>query len=194
MISLVLIGTIPQTSKVVLPKRNPYLFSLPATITESKSDKLKYYLAGVFLSLNKGQSLGLNGSGTILPEVQNSLSEADPVIQSGEHIIRLCEMNSENLWLSDEIMERVYRKFLEVGKTKGLFSLDDPQQPKIVVISAHALQLVAGLRFLVKDEEGNSKLTLWPEADRHTKIRSFFSEKEHTNFAFSSKILIHKII
>ena len=156
MISLVLIGTIPQTSKIVLPKRNPYLFSLPATITESKSDKLKYYLAGgVFLSLNEGQSLGLNGSGNILPEVQNSLSEANPVIQSDEHIIRLCEMNSENLWLSDEIMERAYRKFLEVGKTKGLFSLDDPQQPKIVVISAHALQLVAVLRFLVKDEEGN---------------------------------------
>ena len=35
----------------------------------------------------------------------------------------------EDLWLSDdEIMDRAYKKFLEVGKTKGLFSLDDPQQ------------------------------------------------------------------
>jgi hypothetical protein len=42
----------------------------------------------VVLSLNnEGQSLGFNGSGNILPEVQNSLSEVDPVIQSGEHII-----------------------------------------------------------------------------------------------------------
>ena len=62
------------------------------TITESKSDKLKYYLAGVVLSLNEGQNLGLNGSGNILPEVQNSLSEVDPVIQSGQHIIRNREM------------------------------------------------------------------------------------------------------
>ena len=62
----------------------------------------------------------------------------------------------EDLWLSDEIIERAYKKFLEVGKTKGLFSLDDPQQPKVVVISAHALQH-AVLRFLVKDVEGNSK-------------------------------------
>ena len=45
----------------------------------------------------------------------------------------------EGLWLSDEIMDRAYKKFLEVGKTKGLFSLDDPQQPKIAVIAAHAL-------------------------------------------------------
>ncbi len=53
-------------------------------------------------------------------------------------------------------MERACKKFLEVGKTKRLFSLDDPQQPKIVVISAHALQH-AVLRFLVSDEEGNTK-------------------------------------
>ena len=53
-------------------------------------------------------------------------------------------------------MDRAYKKFLEVGKTKGLFSLDDPQQPKVVVISAHSLQH-AVLRFLVKDVEGNSK-------------------------------------
>ena len=54
-------------------------------------------------------------------------------------------------------MERAYEKILEVAKTKGLFSLDDPQQHKIVVLSAHALQL-AVLRFLVTDKEGNSKL------------------------------------
>ncbi len=71
------------------------------------------------------------------------------------HSPRIREMkilSCEDLWLSDEIMERAYQKFLEVGKTKGLFSLDDPQQPKIVVISAHALQH-AVLRFLVKDKE-----------------------------------------
>ena len=53
-------------------------------------------------------------------------------------------------------MERAYKKFLEVGKTKGLFSLDDPEQSKVVVISAHSLQH-AVLRFLVKDVEGTSK-------------------------------------
>ena len=87
--------------------------------------------------------MGLNGSGNIFPEMQNSLSEVDPIIQSGEYIIRFREMkilSCENLWLSDEIMERAYQKFLEVGKTEGLFSLDDPQPPRIIVISAHALQ------------------------------------------------------
>ena len=53
-------------------------------------------------------------------------------------------------------MDRAYKKFLEVGQTKGLFSLDDSQQTKIAVIAAHALQH-AVLRFLVKDVEGNSK-------------------------------------
>ncbi len=91
--------------------------------------------------------------------MQNSLSEIEPVIQSGEHIIRIREMKMferEDLCLSDEIMERAYKKFLEVGKTKGLFPLDDPAQPKVFVISAHSLQH-AVLRFLVKDVEGSSK-------------------------------------
>jgi hypothetical protein len=54
----------------------------PATIT-SKGDKSKYYIAEVVLSLNEGQSLGLNRSANILPQVQNSLSAIEPVIQSG---------------------------------------------------------------------------------------------------------------
>ena len=61
----------------------------------------------------KVQSFGLSGSGNILSEVQNSLSEVDPVIQSGQHIIRIREMkilSCENLWLSDEIMDRAYQK------------------------------------------------------------------------------------
>ncbi len=53
-------------------------------------------------------------------------------------------------------MERAYKKFLEIGKTKGLFSLDDPKQPKVFVISAHSIEH-AVLRFLVKDVEGSSK-------------------------------------
>jgi hypothetical protein len=53
-------------------------------------------------------------------------------------------------------MERAYKTFLEVGKTKELFSLDDPAQPKVFVISAHSLQH-AVFRFLVKDVEGTSK-------------------------------------
>ena len=54
-------------------------------------------------------------------------------------------------------MERAYKKFLEVGKTKGLFSLDDPpKQPKVFVISAHSIEY-AVLRFLVKDAEGSSR-------------------------------------
>jgi hypothetical protein len=143
-------------------EKKPVSF-FPATITKSeprtrtKSDKSKYYIAGVVLSLNEGQSLGLNRSANILPQVQNSLSEIEPVIQSGEHIIRIREMKMferEDLWLSDEIMDRAYKKFLEVGKTKGLFSLDDPQQPKVVVISAHSIEH-AVLRFLVKDAEGS---------------------------------------
>ena len=143
-------------------EKKPVSF-FPATITKSepitrtKSVKSKYYIAGVVLSLNEGQSLGLNSSANILPQVQNSLSEIEPVIQSGEHIIRIREkkiLEREDLWLSDEIMERAYKKFLEVGKTKGLFSLDDPQQPKVVVISAHSIEH-AVLRFLVKDAEGS---------------------------------------
>ena len=63
----------------------------------------------------------------------------------------------EGLWLSDEFMDRAYKKILEVGKAKGLFSLDDPQQPKKAVIAAHALQH-AVLRFLVKDVEGIANL------------------------------------
>ena len=102
-----MIGIIPQTSLVVLPKRNPYLFSLRPS--HQKGDKSKYYIAGVVLSLNEGQSFGLNSSANILPQVQNSLSEIRPAIQSGEHIIRIREMKMferEDLWLSDEIMER----------------------------------------------------------------------------------------
>ena len=87
-------------------------------------------------------------------DVQNSLSEVGPVVQSE---VEIKFLSCENLWFSDEIMERALEKFLEVGITKGLFSLDDPQQPKIVVISQHALQH-AVLRFLVTDEEGNRKL------------------------------------
>jgi hypothetical protein len=85
--------------------------SEPRTRTTTKSDKSKYYIAGVVLSLNEGQSLGLNRSANILPQVQNSLSEIEPVIQSGEHIIRIREMKMferEDLWLSDKIMERAY--------------------------------------------------------------------------------------
>ena len=78
------------------------------------------------LSLKEGQSLRLNSSANILPQVQNSLSEIEPVIQSGEHIIRIREMKMferEGLWLSDEIMDRAYKKFLEVGKNqRTLFS------------------------------------------------------------------------
>ena len=63
---------------------------------------------------------------------KNSLSEVDPVIQSGQHIIRICEMkifSCENLWLSDEIMERAYQKFLEI-KTEGLFFSTILSSPK----------------------------------------------------------------
>ena len=133
--------------------------SEPRTRTTTKSDKSKYYIAGVVLSLNEGQSLGLNRSANILPQVQNSLSEIEPVIQSGEHILRIREMKMferEDLWLSDEIMERAYKKFLEVGKTKGIFSLDDPQQPKVVIISAHSIEH-AVLRFLVEDAEESER-------------------------------------
>ncbi len=59
--------------------------------------------------MNVGQSLGLNSSEYILPQVQNSLSEIEAVIQSGEHIFRIREMKMferEDLWLSDKIMER----------------------------------------------------------------------------------------
>jgi hypothetical protein len=143
-------------------EKKPVSF-FPATITKSeprtKNDKSKYYIAGVVLSLNEGQSLGLNSSANIVPQVQDSLSEIETVIQSGEHIIRIREMKMferEDLWLSDEIMERAYKKFLEVGKTKGLSSLDDPKQPKVFVISAHSVEH-AVLRFLVKDAEGSSR-------------------------------------
>ena len=113
--------------------------------------------------MNEGQSLGLNCSGNILSEVQNSLSEVDPVIHSGQHIIRIREMkilSCENLllWLSDEIMERAYQKFLEVGKTKGLFSLARRSSAaQNSFLSAHAALQLAVLRFWVSDKEANSK-------------------------------------
>jgi hypothetical protein len=46
-------------------EKKPVSF-FPATIT-SIGDKSKYYIAGVALSLNEGQSLGLNSSANILP-------------------------------------------------------------------------------------------------------------------------------
>ena len=56
--------------------------------------------------------------------------------------------------LSDEIMERAYENFIEVGKIQGLFSIDDPVQPKIVVISpVHVIDRTVS-RFLVADEGG----------------------------------------
>jgi len=56
--------------------------------------------------------------------------------------------------LSDEIMERAYENFIEVGKIQGLFSIDDPVQPKIVVISpVHVIDRTVS-RFLVADEDG----------------------------------------
>jgi hypothetical protein len=83
-------------------EKKPVSF-FPATIT-SKGDKSKYYIAGVVLSLNEGQSLRLNRSANILPPVQNSLSEIEPVIR--EHIFRIREMkmfSREDIWSSDEI-------------------------------------------------------------------------------------------
>jgi len=56
--------------------------------------------------------------------------------------------------LSDEIMERAYENFIEVGKIQGLFSIYDPVQPKIVVISpVHVIDRTVS-RFLVADEDG----------------------------------------
>jgi hypothetical protein len=56
--------------------------------------------------------------------------------------------------LSDEIMERAYENFIEVGKIQGLFSIDDPVQPKIVVNSpVHVIDRTVS-RFLVADEDG----------------------------------------
>ena len=49
------------------------------------------------------------------------------------HKIRI--LSSEKAWLSDEIIQCAQEMLIEVGKTNGLFSVDNPVQPKIVVIS-----------------------------------------------------------
>ena len=51
-------------------------------------------------------------------------------------------------------MERAYEKFIEVGKIQGLFSIDDPVQPKIVVVSPVHVTDRTVSRFLVADEDG----------------------------------------
>jgi hypothetical protein len=96
-------------------KKEPHSRShFPAIINVSKSEK--FYLTGAVLCLNQGQEAGLTASNDVLPDVQNSLSQLDPVIFSccGNTIfareIRIC--HDTRKWFSDEIMLSAAEKFL----------------------------------------------------------------------------------
>jgi hypothetical protein len=86
----------------------------PAIINVSKSEK--FYLTGAVLCLNEGPEAGLTASEDVLPDVQNSLSQLDPVFFNccGHTIfareIRIC--HDTRKWFSDEIMLPATEKFL----------------------------------------------------------------------------------
>ena len=122
----------------------------PAIINVSKSEK--FYLTGAVLCLNQGQEAGLTASKDVLPDVQNSLSQLDPVIFSccGNTIfareIRIC--HDTRKWFSDEIMLPAAEKFLVKRTTEH----QDQDQSRIVFVkSTHALTH-AVLQHLVVDE------------------------------------------
>ena len=75
------------------------------------------------------------------------------------HKIRI--LSSEKAWLSDEIIQCAQEMLIEVGKTNGLFSVDNPVQPKIVVISPAQVLHHAVLRFLVVPDEAEEKRPGW---------------------------------
>ena len=129
----------------------------PAIINVSKSDK--FYLTGAVLCLNEGQEAGLYAcEDVLLPEVQNSLSQLDPVFFNccGHTIfareIRICHDNHK--WFSDEIMLPAAQKFLVKRTTEHH---QDQDQSRIVFVNSTHAFTHAVLQHLVIDESAQKR-------------------------------------
>jgi hypothetical protein len=126
---------------------------------EKAEPKPVYVLDGVVMCLNAGQEEGLfNG----YLSMENSLSQLDPVLQSGSHRffareIRILADKNQADWLSDEIMQSACQTFLDVGKEKGIFPdlLCDAETPMLVLMDPHALK-ISVLKYLVEDTEATT--------------------------------------
>jgi hypothetical protein len=108
------------------------------------------------LCLNQGQLAGLSASDDVFPEVQNSLSQLDPVLNCCCHKIfareiRACHDNY--IWLSDEIILPAAEKFLEKRTTEH----QDQDQSRIVFIKSIHAFTHADLQHLVIDESAQKR-------------------------------------
>ncbi len=127
----------------------------PAIINVSKSEK--FYLTGAVLCLNEGLLAGLTASEDVLPDVQNSLSQLDPVFfNCCSHTIfareiRICHDNHK--WFSDELMLTAAEKFLVKCTTEHQ---DQDQSIIVFVKSTHAITH-AVLQHLVVDESAQKR-------------------------------------
>ncbi len=126
----------------------------PAIINKSE----KFYLTGAVLCLNDGQEAGLNASKDVLLDVQNSLSQLDPVIFNccGHTIfardIRIC--HDTRKWFSDEIMLPAAETFLVKRTTEH----QDQDQSRIVFVkSTHALTHGVLQHLVVVDETAQKR-------------------------------------
>jgi hypothetical protein len=126
---------------------------------EKAEPKPVYVLDGVVMCLNAGQEEGLfNG----YLSVENSLSQLDPVLQSGSHKvfareIRILADKNQADWLSDDIMQSACQTFMDVGKENGVFPplLCDAETPMLVLMDPHALK-ISVLQYLVEDTEATT--------------------------------------
>ncbi len=161
----------------------------PAIINVSKPEK--FYLTGAVLCLNEDQEAGLTASEDVLPDVQNSLSQLDPVFFNccGHTIfareIRIC--HDTRKWFSDEIMLPAAEKFLVKRTTEH----EDQDQSRIVnVKSTHAFTH-AVLQHLVINEsakkkgvEGKTQRTRW------AKVKQIAPMKNRKSFG-NTKIFLN---
>jgi hypothetical protein len=130
----------------------------PAIINVSKSEK--FYLTEAVLCLNQGQLAGLSASEDVLPEVQNSLSQLDPVFICYGHTIfaremRICHDNHK--WFSDKVMLPAAETFLEERTTEQCLDDQDQDQSRIVFIKSTHVFTHAVLQHLVIDESAQKR-------------------------------------
>ena len=107
--------------------------------------------------MNDGQEAGLNASKDVLPDLQNSLSQLDPVFFNccGHTIfareIRIC--HDTRKWFSDEIMLPAAEKFLVKRTTEH----QDQDQSRIVFVKSTHAFTHAVLQHLVIDESAQRR-------------------------------------
>jgi hypothetical protein len=136
-------------------KKNCSGSHFPAIINFSKSEN--FYLTGAVLCLIQGQEADLTASKDVLPNVQNSLSQLDPVIFSccGHTIfareIRIC--HDTRKWFSDGIMLPAAKIFLVKRTTEH----QDQDHLRIVFVKSTHASTHAVLQHLVVDESAQKR-------------------------------------